>query len=62
MIARITMNAEDIAAVIAEKFGVRPEDVSVAAKKTLVGYGPGEDEIWVPEACLTIPLDRLERT
>lgn len=61
MIAKLTLDARDIAAVIAEKFGVRPEDVSVSAEKKSVGYGPTEDEIWVPEAFVTIPFDRIEK-
>lgn len=40
----VELDIEDIKKIIAEKFGVEPNEVELTIKKRTVGYGMGEHE------------------
>lgn len=55
------LNAEQIAAIIAEKYGVPVENVTTGCVARTSGYGPSEYEYHVPTATIRLTPETLER-
>lgn len=50
---RYQLEREDLAALVAEKYGVKPEAVTVTAEQRWTGHGPMESVVHVPVAYFT---------
>ena len=53
----IELDDHDIAEIIAKRFGVKPGDVKVIAKKSYEGQGPMEYEVFSCHATVTINME-----
>lgn len=53
MKVRYQLDREDLAAIVAEKYGVKPEAVTVTAEEKWIGHGPMESVVHVPVAYFT---------
>ena len=58
----ISLHADDIAEIIAEKFDVPPTAVDVYSDIGIIGYGATEQETRVVKAKVMIPADRIKIT